>query len=65
MPIPILMEDFKPTVDIPENMHTGLGNKKIGQKIKAIVDYTVIEETKSFVVLRVNGFFLSPARRSF
>ena len=56
---------YSPTFDIPESMSNGLGDKKIGRRIKAIVNYVVREKTKSYVVLEVKGFFLTPSARRF
>jgi len=52
-----------PTVNIPENIATNLGEKRINQRVKMIVEYTVIEKTKSFVVLRTTNFFVTPSKR--
>lgn len=62
LPSPVV---YAPTFDIPESISNGLGNKKIGQRIKAIVNYVVKEKTKSYVVLEVKGFFLTPSARRF
>jgi len=56
---------YQPTFDLNENICSGLGDKKIGQRVQIIVDYQVIEKTKSYCVLKVNGAYLRPSVRSF
>lgn len=56
---------YKPNVDIPENMLFGIGERKVGDKIKFVVDYQVMEKTKSYVVLKVNSAFLDTNKRKF
>ena len=56
---------FEPTFNIMESTTNGLGDKKLGQRIRAIIDYQVIEKTKTYTVLRVNGFFLKSSARAF
>lgn len=56
---------YKPNVDIPENMLFGIGEKKLGDKINFVVDYQVIEKTKSYVLLKVNSAYIDTNRRKF
>ena len=56
---------FKPTFEVMENMAIDLGDKKVGQRVKMIVNYVVIEETKRFVVLRINSMSLAVSKRTF
>lgn len=56
---------YQPTFELNENMCLGLGDKKIGQRVQLIVDYQVIEKTKSYCVLKVNGAYLRPSKRTF
>lgn len=58
-------ERFEPLFELPETMGTGIADKKIGEKIKAIVNYKVIEKTKNFTILKIQSFYTIPARRSF
>lgn len=57
------MMEYSPTVDVPETMSTGIGNKRLGDGVRAIVDYVVIEKTKSYVILRVRGFSVITSKR--
>lgn len=61
----MMTETYKPNCDIPENMLFGIGERKVGDKMKFIIDYQVIEKTKSYVVLKVNSAFLDTNRRKF
>jgi hypothetical protein len=56
---------YQPTFELNENMCLGLGDKKIGQRVQLIVDYQVIEKTKSYCVLKVNSAYLRPSKRAF
>ena len=56
---------YKPTFDIPENMLFGIGERKIGDRVKFIIDYEAIEKTKSYIILRVNSAFLDTNKRKF
>lgn len=56
---------YKPNVDIPENMLFGIGERKIGDKIKFIINYQVIEKTKNYIMLKVNSAFLDTNKRKF
>ena len=50
--VPLDMED-KLGFSFSETMFTDIGNVNIGQKLRIIINYTVIEETKNYRVLRV------------
>lgn len=56
---------YEPLVDISEEMMLGIGDKKIGQKLQAIIDFDVIEKTKTFTILRIKSVYLLPVRRRF
>ena len=56
---------YKPNVDMPENMLFEIGERKVGDKIKFVVDYQVMEKTKSYVILKVNSAFLDTGKRKF
>lgn len=62
---PMTLEDFKPRFEIVEDMTNGLGDKAIGQNIQAIINYTVVEKTKTFTILRVDSLYLLPSARKF
>ena len=61
--IPMMV--YEPTFNLPEQMAPDIAERKIGQKVRAIVDYEVIEKTKNYTVLQINGFYLVPSRRVF
>ena len=56
---------YKPTFNIPENMLFGIGDRNVGDKVRFVVDYEVIEKTKSYVVCKVNSAFLDTNKRKF
>jgi len=54
----------QPEVTIPEQMAMGLNETKIGQKVQVIMNYRVIEKTRSFTILQITGVHpVSKARR--
>lgn len=55
---------YEPNVDIPEGMCNILNDFKIGQQINnMIVNYTVIENTKNYIVLRIEFVYINMPRR--
>ena len=55
---------YQPVFKISENQLTGIGDRKIGERIKFIIDYTAIEKMKSYLVIRVNnGYLINSARK--
>lgn len=58
-----------PTIDpvfrINEIIVPTLGELKVGQSFKAVISYKVIERTKSFTVLNIEGLHLLPLKRQF
>ena len=57
---------YEPKVDIPEGMCHIINDFKIGQQINnMIVNYTVIENTKNYLVLRIEFVYLNMPRRVF
>lgn len=61
--VKLLTPTFEPTFEVAENMAPDIVDSKIGQGLKMLVNYEVIEKTKSFVVLRINSLSLQPSRR--
>jgi hypothetical protein len=47
---------YKAEFDIVADNINGLENTVVGQKVKGMIVYEVIEKTKSYVVLLVNGY---------
>ena len=55
---------YVPKIDIPENMCQILNDIKIGQQIdNLIMHYTVIENTKKYLILRIEFVYLNLSRR--
>ena len=58
-----IQEVYQPVFNVAENLSPDIATKKIGQKIKAIINYTVIEKTKNYLVVRINTMNLAPEKR--
>lgn len=58
-------EVYKPSFEIPENMVMGIGDKKIGQGVKLIVNFNVIEKTKNYTIIQANNMTLVTSRRTY
>jgi len=56
---------YEPVFGVSERIMPGVSNRKIGEKLKAIINYEVIEKTKSFTILRIHYAFLVPKKRSY
>ena len=55
--------DFVPTIELSEQEIPSLGDITEGQKVRMILNYKVIEKTKSFTILRITGAYLFPSAR--
>lgn len=58
-----LLEKAKPVFDVSELDFIGLGDKSMGQKFNAIINFKVIEITRSFIVIRITGIYVIENRR--
>ena len=52
-------------LEVSETISNGLGDTKLGQRVSAIINFKVIEKTKSYKVLKITGFYLTDNKRSF
>jgi hypothetical protein len=43
----------------------GIGDKRVGEKIRLLVNFEVVEKTKSYVIIRANGITLMVSKRAF
>lgn len=59
------MPEFKvePEFTISEIQANQIAEKKIGQTFRGILNFKVIEKTKSYVVIRVGGVTPNPTKR--
>jgi len=64
-PLEPTQEVYKPTFDIPENVCMGIGENKVGERIKLLVNFEVIEKTKSYIIIRTNGITLMKKKRTY
>lgn len=53
----------EPTFNVSSVTMQGLDYAKVGKKYKVIIDYQVIEKTKSYTVLRVMYVHQIPGKR--
>jgi hypothetical protein len=42
-----------------------IGTKKIGERVKLIVNYEIVEKTKSYTILRVHGLTVVKTKRTY
>jgi len=56
---------YEPNFEISEVDMPDIGDKQIGQRLQAVLNYEVIEKTKSFTILRINFAHLLPVSRKF
>ena len=55
---------YDPTFDAPEDIIQGVDNKQEGEKFRAILNYKVLEKTKSYVILKITyGHLINTKRR--
>lgn len=55
---------YEPEFEIPENHCPGIADRKIGQRTQGVINYEVIERTKSYTILRIRSIILlSEARK--
>jgi len=56
---------YRPIFDVPDVISTGLGETKMGDKIRLIANYKVIEKTKNYTILRITNIYNAPQARKF
>lgn len=66
---PFVPDDLKnlllPRIRINEKDCPEVGDMKIGQKTRCILNYEVVEKTKSFAVIKVNHIYFTPTKRKY
>lgn len=60
--VPETIAEFEPRLKLSDKDLPGLDVKE-GRKVRMILNYKVIEKTKSFTVLRITGAYLFPTAR--
>lgn len=64
MTVDLFATEIEPKFEVVEQ--TELVDKKEGQRVKMLLNYTVVEKTKTFTVLRMDSLmFLPSSRRKF
>lgn len=54
---------YAPVVEINADITTGLIDAKIGMRIEVILNYRVIEQTKSYTVMQIKSAYRRPSKR--
>ena len=55
--------NVEPSFYVSEKDNNTIAGKKVGEKTKVIIDFKVIEKTRSFTILKVNYVYVSPSIR--
>jgi hypothetical protein len=55
----------EPKITITELSQPELSDKKIGQQVRTICNFEVVEKTKSFTTLRLTNIYVTPTKRTF
>lgn len=55
--------EYQPVFDVHNAYFSGIGDTKIGDKVRMIVNYQVREKTKNYVVLQVAGVMAIKSKR--
>ena len=56
---------FRPSFEITESMSPEIGDRNENDKVRAILNYEVVEKTKSFAILRINYVQLLNTKRKY
>lgn len=54
---------YEPTFEIAEEIIPDIGNRKINHRTRAIINYEVVEKTRSFTILKVTSICHMPSAR--
>lgn len=65
MPVAMSDDTIDPTFIISEKKYPLLANQTIGTRLKAIINYKVIEKTRSFTIIQINYIFSEQIERKF
>lgn len=63
--LPSFLDDIRPSFHLHEKDMVNLADMKEGQRLRVIINYKVIEKTKSFTVVKVNFVQPLPTKRKF
>ena len=58
-------ETYKPVFTVAEEFMPDVGDKEIGQRLQAILNFEVVEKTKNFTILKIRSTYLLPVKRKF
>ncbi len=54
---------FDPTFRLDETILTDIGELKVGQRAKIILNYKVVDQTKNFTLLKIGSVFPIQSKR--
>jgi len=60
-----IRRSIEPFFSVSEFDFTGASNMTVGESMEVIINYNVIEKTKSFVILRISFVYGTPQKRRF
>jgi len=56
---------YEPVFEVSETQILGLGDRKLKEKVRIILNCRVMEKTKNYLILRINSGYLVNAKRKF
>lgn len=65
MPLAVPNNGIEPIFEVSEDLVPGLADKKVGQRVSVIINYSVTEKTKSFTELKIDSIYVTPVSRRF
>jgi hypothetical protein len=51
----VVQTAYRSEFDIPENIFIEIGAQKLGEKVKLLVGYEVVERTKNYTIIRASS----------
>lgn len=57
--------EYHPVFDVYNAYFVGIGDSKIGNKVRMIINYKVREKTKNYVILQIIGAMAIKSKRMF
>lgn len=58
-----IRQEIPPLFEVAEDFAPDLKNVDLNDKLRVILNYKVIEKTKSFVVLQITSIYMLPKNR--
>ena len=48
---------YAPTFDISENFSANMSDRRMGESVRVIINFEIVERTKSYTILRIHYLF--------